>query len=117
MTYPKITRITCEEYQERIVELSKSYNIPLSNRLSVYQCGLAEEAGEVAGLLKRFYRGDTDHSTFAPRLTKEIGDMFAYAVLLARVFNIDFEDILLENLEKIEKRLEEGKQLGEGSDR
>ncbi|WP_341532173.1 hypothetical protein [Nostoc sp. UHCC 0302] len=41
----------------------------------------------------------------------------AQLVLLAKEFDIDFEDILIVNINKLHKRIQNGTQLGSGDDR
>lgn len=117
MSYPKICQYTPEEYQETIVELSKHYSIyGTPNALPTYSHGLSEEVGEVMGLLKRYYRGDTD-DTLKDKLTKELGDVLAYLVLLGHVFDINLETIMVTNIDKINSRKNKGTLTGTGSDR
>jgi NTP pyrophosphatase (non-canonical NTP hydrolase) len=120
MTYPKMCKITPEEYQDAILEISKHYPIFNTDKaLPTYSLGLGEEAGEVLGLLKRHFRGDesTNGTDFKVKLTRELGDVTAYLVLVAHCFGIDFEDVLVANIEKLKDRLTRNSQLGTGDDR
>jgi len=120
MTYPKICNLTPEEYQDAILQISKGYPIWGSDKaLPTYSLGLGEEAGEVLGLLKRHFRGDESKTgpEFKIKLTRELGDVVAYCVLVAYCFGIDFEDVLLANLEKLKDRLARNSHLGTGDDR
>ena len=87
----------------------------LGNPLNYYYLGLAEEAGEVAGLRKRFLRdeGNTDHN----KLTKELGDVLWYLSMIADKYNIDLEDIAVANLIKLSDRKKRGMIKGKGDDR
>jgi NTP pyrophosphatase (non-canonical NTP hydrolase) len=118
MTYPKMCKVTPSEYQDAILEISKQYPIWGSDKaLPTYSLGLGEEAGEVLGLLKRHFRGDAIGPDFKDKLTKELGDVAAYLVLVAYSFGIDFEDVLVANLEKLNDRLTRNSHLGTGDDR
>jgi NTP pyrophosphatase (non-canonical NTP hydrolase) len=106
------------DYQDKVIELSKNYPIwGTSNALPVYSLGLAGETGEVMELLKRHFRGDEVDADFKYQLTKELGDVAAYLVLVANHFNIKFDHILEMNLLKTSMRLEKGTILGKGNDR
>ncbi|MEH2412054.1 nucleoside triphosphate pyrophosphohydrolase family protein [Nostoc sp.] len=110
--------MTPKEYQDEIIKISKHYPIFGTDKaLPTYSSGLSEEVGEVMGIIKRHFRGDAKAENFKGNLTKELGDVTAYLVLLAKEFDIDFEDILTMNISKLQKRNENGTQLGSGSDR
>jgi NTP pyrophosphatase (non-canonical NTP hydrolase) len=141
MSYPQ-DRETANDYQDYVVKYSQSYDIyGTPNALPVYSNGLAEEVGEisevfdeavkadlfrkmskesghVSGLIKRHFRGDTiNPEEFKKKLTLELGDVIAYAALIAHTFNIRLDDVLQANLRKAAKRNAEKTQLGSGSDR
>jgi NTP pyrophosphatase (non-canonical NTP hydrolase) len=120
MTYPKICKLTPEEYQDAILQISMQYPIFNTDKaLPTYSLGLGEEAGEVLGLLKRHFRGDQSASDpeFKVKLARELGDVAAYLVLVAHCFGIDFEDVLVANVEKLKDRLARNSHLGTGDDR
>lgn len=78
--------------------------------------GLASEAGEVAGVVKRHFRGDH------PALNKEavvaeIGDVLWYCSQLAREVGSDLETAALRNIEKLAKRQAAGTIRGAGDNR
>lgn len=116
MSYPSISRITPENYQSILTAISKLFNIYGTDKaLPVYSIGLSGEVGEVAEILKRYFReGKEPHKE---ELTRELGDVVAYVVLLGVSFGIDFEDILLTNIRKLEARENNGTLEGSGSDR
>ena len=120
MSYPKICKITPEEYQDTIIEVSKNYPIFGTDKaLPTYSLGLGEETGEVLGLLKRYFRGDDSVNSpeFKKKLTKELGDITAYLVLVAHTFDIDFEDVLIANIEKLKDRIDRNTHVGTGDNR
>lgn len=114
MSYPKICKISPEEYQERLLEISKSYSLYGTDALIVYSLGLSGECGEVSEILKRFFREGNYPND---QLIKELGDVIAYVTLLGNYFDIDLEDILLTNIQKLEDRKANGTLHGKGSDR
>ena len=68
--------------------------------------GLAEEAGEVVGLMKRrirAYEKDRKKSTFL-HFAEELGDVFWYLAACCQVENITLDDIWKVNREKLEAR-------------
>ncbi|MBD3264439.1 MAG: hypothetical protein GF375_04980 [Candidatus Omnitrophica bacterium] len=80
---------------------------------------LAEEAGEVAGLVGKALRdcnGELDAERKA-RVSKELGDVLWQLAAVATDCELNLDDIAYENLEKLAKRKKEGKLHGEGSDR
>lgn len=87
--------------------------------------GLLEEAGEIAGVMKRYYRGDDEYSdetgalsTFAvERITAELGDVLWYTAMLADVLGVSLEDIAAQNLAKLQRRKAKDMIHGSGDDR
>lgn len=68
--------------------------------------GLAEEAGEVVGLMKRrirAYEKDRKKSTFL-HFAEELGDVLWYLAACCQVENITLDDIWKVNREKLEAR-------------
>jgi NTP pyrophosphatase (non-canonical NTP hydrolase) len=115
--YNAYAQITPIEYQEQIVELSKNYNIYGTDKaLPTYSHGLSEEVGEVMGLLKRYYRGDVNEE-LGTKLKLELGDVLAYLILVAHTFDISLEEIMLANIDKINRRKTKGTLTGTGSER
>jgi NTP pyrophosphatase (non-canonical NTP hydrolase) len=81
--------------------------------------GLASEAGEVAGKVKKFIRDDRGKFTDARRfqIRDELGDVLWYLTALAGDLGFDLEDIAKRNLHKLEKRQAENKIKGDGDNR
>lgn len=78
--------------------------------ISMFVAGLAEEAGEVAGLHKRALRdhvdkGDRERSR-RERWVDEMGDVLWYLVALAYVKDITLAEIWDHNVKKLEDRYE-----------
>jgi NTP pyrophosphatase (non-canonical NTP hydrolase) len=121
MTYPKMCNLTPSEYQDAILKISSQYPIWGTDKaLPTYSLGLGEEAGEVLGLLKRHFRGDESGESgdeFKVKLTRELGDVAAYLVLVGHCFGIDFEDVLVANIDKLKDRVTRNSHLGTGDDR
>ena len=68
--------------------------------------GVAGEAGEVAEIIKKGFRPgktvDVEH------LKEEIGDVLWYLAVLADTYDLDLEEIALDNLEKLALRYPDG---------
>ena len=88
--------------------------------------GLVDEAGEVAGKVKKILRDKVgqikdDAGAIDPEIkdmiTKELGDVLWYVSQLAVEFGIHMQDIADKNVEKILSRQERGKIQGSGDDR
>lgn len=115
MSYPTISKITPEEYQDRLKAIQQAFPIFGTDKsLMSYALGLSGEVGEVAEILKRYFREGTEPDLAA--LKKELGDVVAYVCLLCLYYGIDFEDMLMGNIQKLEERKEKGSLHGNGSD-
>lgn len=88
--------------------------------------GLLEESGEIAGVMKRWWRGDIEYlsdkdhlfSDFAvERIKGELGDVLWYTAMLADVFGITLEDVAKYNLAKLQRRRAKDMIHGSGDDR
>jgi NTP pyrophosphatase (non-canonical NTP hydrolase) len=68
--------------------------------------GLAEEAGEVAGYVKKtvFHRTEID----LDKLKKELGDCMWYIAALCTNYNLSLSDIMEGNIEKLKLRHPDG---------
>jgi NTP pyrophosphatase (non-canonical NTP hydrolase) len=79
--------------------------------------GLLEEAGEVAGVFKRFLRGDYTEDQAATKLYKEIGDVMWYLSQIALDNGWKLSEIALDNIEKLESRKFRNTIMGSGDTR
>jgi NTP pyrophosphatase (non-canonical NTP hydrolase) len=81
--------------------------------------GLASEAGEVAGKVKKVLRdreGKFDPaSTLA--IADELGDVLWYVAVLAADLGLSLDDIAARNVEKLRSRQARGRLSGEGDAR
>ena len=81
--------------------------------------GLASEAGEVAGKIKKVLRdqdGDFDRAPLAA-IRDELGDVLWYVAVLAADLGLSLEEIAADNLAKLEARTERGTIGGAGDQR
>ncbi len=81
--------------------------------------GLASEAGEVAGKLKKIMRDDQGQLSREAfnALVSELGDVLWYATAIADDLGITISDVFYENYKKISNRQERGVIQGSGDNR
>jgi len=109
------------EYQEKALKTAKYPDV--GNNFIYPTLALSDEAGEVAGKIKKFIR---DQHKFTPAdlddedravLKKEIGDVLWYLAVLSQEVGLSFEEVAEGNLEKLQSRSERGTIHGSGDDR
>ena len=77
--------------------------------------GLASEAGEVAGKIKKYVRGDYESiDEIREKVIDELGDVLWYVAALALELDTSLEEIKDKNAEKLLNRLRLNKIKGEG---
>lgn len=80
--------------------------------------GLASEAGEVAGKLKKWIRGDIpDGPGLQELLEDELGCTLWYLAEICTVLDIDFNTVAYKNVEKLKDRAKRGVIKGSGDKR
>ena len=68
--------------------------------------GLAGESGEVADIIKKYmFQG---HELDKEKLIDELGDVCWYIAILAKGLNVELDEVLLHNVEKLRRRYPEG---------
>jgi NTP pyrophosphatase (non-canonical NTP hydrolase) len=93
--------------------------IPMDHPIVYPTLGLANEAGEVAGKIKKIFRdragviSDEDRQA----LKYELGDVLWYLTQICTELNLTLEEVAAANLEKLFSRLERGQIRGEGDQR
>ena len=87
----------------------------LGHPINYYFLGLVEEAGEVAGLRKRYLR---DEGNIDPeKLVKELGDVLWYVAMIGKQYGISMDDVAVSNIKKLTDRQERGVITGVGDER
>jgi len=81
--------------------------------------GLVNEAGEVAGKIKKIFRDKEGQISGETRgaLKAELGDVLWYMAQIATELDLSLDDIAESNIAKLYDRLERGKIRGEGDNR
>jgi NTP pyrophosphatase (non-canonical NTP hydrolase) len=81
--------------------------------------GLTNEAGEVAGKIKKIFRDKGGLIGAAEReaLTSELGDVLWYLAQVCTELEISLDEVAEANITKLTSRLERGKIGGEGDNR
>jgi NTP pyrophosphatase (non-canonical NTP hydrolase) len=81
--------------------------------------GLTNEAGEVAGKVKKIFRdkGGVIGEAEREALKGELGDVLWYLAQVCTELDLSLDDVAGHNLEKLFSRLERGKIGGDGDNR
>jgi NTP pyrophosphatase (non-canonical NTP hydrolase) len=90
---------------------------PPDTFLEYLTLGLASEAGEVSGVVKKYIRQDFDMDYAQEKLKKELGDLLWYWARLCDELGLDPEDVMETNINKLLKRKENKTLQGDGDDR
>lgn len=101
-------------------ESPKTWNVISTDHPIVYPTlGLANEAGEVAGKIKKIFRdkGGTISEEDRQALKYELGDVLWYLTQICTELGLTLEEVAQANLEKLFSRLERGQIRGEGDNR
>lgn len=99
------------EYQKLTYELA----LPQCKTKEYMVLGLANEAGEVAGVMKKLLRDNTPE--VKQIMKKELGDVFWYLAGTASEFGLSLEEVAEENIRKLHDRRDRGVLQGSGDNR
>lgn len=107
--------------ERKIMEKFKEYQqqamttcLPSCKNLNYMIAGLCSEAGEVAGVHKKYIRGDYNDEYARIQIAKELGDVLWYCAGIAEQINYPLSDIAQMNILKLASRKERGKIQGNG---
>ncbi|MAS32704.1 MAG: nucleotide pyrophosphohydrolase [Anaerolineaceae bacterium] len=104
-------------YQE---QSRKTYSdIEVNDPIVYPTLGLVNEAGEVAGKIKKIFRDKGGEISDADReaLKGELGDVLWYLTQICTNLDLTLEEVAEANLDKLFSRLERGKIQGDGDHR
>jgi NTP pyrophosphatase (non-canonical NTP hydrolase) len=108
------------DFNEYQAKSRKTAGYPAIGHPVIYPTlGLANEAGEVAGKIKKVFRDQEGQISAETRaaLKAELGDVLWYIAQVATELNLSLDEIAEYNITKLYDRLERGKIKGDGDDR
>lgn len=107
-----------DAYQEGALETALFPDIG-GERCIYPALGLANEAGEVLGKIKKLYRDGDGRVTpeFRRVVKKELGDVLWYVAVLADAFDLRISEVAGANLEKLADRARRDAIRGSGDER
>ena len=105
------------EYQHKASETAIYPKI--GHRVVYPTLGLANEAGEFAGKIKKVFRDNEGYIDLETReeLKAELGDVLWYLAMCAFELELELEDIAQDNLDKLASRKSREKLQGSGDNR
>ena len=109
-----------EDFNTDQVESRKTWGHIAMDHAMVYPTmGLVNEAGEVAGKVKKIFRDRDGQISEADResLKQELGDVLWYLAQIATELDLSLQEIAEANLVKLFSRLERGTIRGDGDKR
>lgn len=113
--------MTFDEYQQKSRATAKypAKDGNFSHNLTYPVMGLASEAGEVAGKVKKVLRdnGGVIDAAWLGEIKGELGDVLWYVTQISTELGLSMKEVASSNLEKLLSRLERGKIAGSGDNR
>ena len=93
--------------------------IPMDHPIVYPTMGLVNEAGEVAGKIKKIFRDQNGQITEEDKqsLKNELGDVLWYLTQICTELGLTLEEVAETNITKIFSRQERGKLGGDGDNR
>src|SRR5215211_6619482 len=113
-------QVDIKDFQTYQHESRKTWGvIPVDHPIVYPTLGLANEAGEVAGKIKKVFRDKGGQISEETReaLKAELGDVLWYLAQVATELNLTLDEIAEYNISKLYDRLERGKIRGDGDNR
>jgi NTP pyrophosphatase (non-canonical NTP hydrolase) len=93
-----------KDYQAYCQQTAKHFE-DKEKEIMVWGLGLAGEAGDVAGCIKKTFSHSNDQTA---GIRENLGDMLWYTAMIANYFKWDLEEILQENVAKLQARYPRG---------
>lgn len=90
---------------------------PKDNGIEYCALGLVSEAGEIAGKMKKFLRGDFPIDVLIDGMYKELGDVLWYVAMLAEELDVPLDELAEGVLSKLQARKKAGTIKGDGDNR
>ena len=110
--------MTFDEYQKQALTTAVNDYEPLMEK-TIWAMGVAGEAGEVVEKWKKIvaYKDGKISEEDLTELAKELADVVWYIAVMAHSLGLSFDDIMQQNLEKLQSRKARGVQKGVGDNR
>jgi len=108
------------DFNDYQIKSRKTANYPAIGHAVIYPTlGLVNEAGEVAGKIKKVFRDKDGQISAETRdaLKAELGDVLWYVAQVATELDLTMDEIAESNIAKLYDRLERGKIRGDGDNR
>ncbi|MXY95023.1 MAG: nucleotide pyrophosphohydrolase [Caldilineaceae bacterium SB0664_bin_27] len=105
------------DFKRYQTESRKTWSLVHTDHSIVYPTlGLVNEAGEVAGKIKKVFRDKEGVISDADRaaLKSELGDVLWYLTQICTELDLSLEEVAEQNIEKLFDRLERGVIRGDG---
>lgn len=102
------------EYQKLSI---KTAIYGVEHQITYPALGLASEAGEVAGKVKKRLRDGGSFIALRDQLRDELGDVLWYVAVLAHDLDLDLDEVALNNIKKLSDRKSRGVISGSGDNR
>ena len=109
-----------KDFNTSQTESRKTWDIiPMDHPVVYPTMGLVNEAGEVAGKIKKIFRDQNGQITEADKqsLKNELGDVLWYLTQICTELGLTLEEVAETNITKIFSRQERGKLGGDGDNR
>ncbi len=109
-----------EDFDTYQQESRKTWHvIPMDHSIVYPTMGMVNEAGEVAGKVKKIFRDHGGEISEADRqaLKKELGDVLWYLAQICTELDLSLQEVAEANLVKLFSRLERGQIRGDGDER
>ncbi|MFH1290529.1 MAG: nucleoside triphosphate pyrophosphohydrolase family protein, partial [Nanoarchaeota archaeon] len=93
-----------KEYQDLCKLTAKKFETR-EKEILTWGLGIAGEAGDVAGCIKKTFAHDNDQRE---GIKENVGDTLWYAAMICNFFDWDMQEILDNNIKKLKERYPEG---------
>ncbi len=93
-----------KKFQDLCKRSAKKFETP-EKEILTWGLGIAGEAGDVAGCIKKTFAHDNDQRD---GIKENIGDTLWYAAMICNYFDWDMNEILHNNIKKLEARYPDG---------
>ena len=103
-TTKKKTITNLKKYQKLCKKTAKKFETD-EKEILTWGLGIAGEAGDIAGCIKKTYSHDNDQRK---GIRENIGDTLWYAAMICNFYGWDLQEVLEENVEKLKKRFPKG---------